>query len=102
MAALAQQARAIRQPKLSPCQEINFVAGDIIDGPVHFNDTPYINGNPVFKQGFTTYATGCPKAATTSASAAKTAGCWVGSGSPGPEQQGRPVGQREPPARHDK
>ena len=66
----------------SPCREINFITGDSLDGPVHFNDTPYINGNPVFKQGFTTYATGCPKAATTNAGAAKTAGCWVGSGTP--------------------
>ncbi len=66
----------------SPCVEIQFIAADTLDGPVHFNDTPYINGNATFKQGFTTYASGCPKTATTSASAAKAAGCYVGSGSP--------------------
>ncbi len=64
------------------CVEIQFIAADVLDGPVHFNDTPLINGNATFKQGYTTYATGCPKSATTSASAAKAAGCYRGSGSP--------------------
>ncbi len=64
------------------CVEIQFIAADVLDGPVHFNDTPLVNGNATFKQGFTTYSTGCPKTATTSASAAKTAGCYRGSGSP--------------------
>ena len=64
------------------CVEIQFIAADVLDGPVHFNDTPLVNGNATFKQGFTTYATGCPKTATTSASAAKSAGCYRGTGSP--------------------
>ncbi|MGB7981527.1 MAG: pilus assembly PilX N-terminal domain-containing protein [Candidatus Nanopelagicales bacterium] len=64
------------------CVEIQFISADTLDGPVHFNDTPLINGNATFKQGYTTYATGCPKTATTSASAAKAAGCYRGSGSP--------------------
>ena len=34
---------------------------------MHFNDTPQINGSTKFKQGFTTYSTGCPKSATTNA-----------------------------------
>ena len=84
------------------CVEIQFIAADVLDGPVHFNDTPLINGNATFKQGFTTYATGCPKTATTSASAAKTAGCFRGIGQPLAERQGCPVGQREPAAGHNR
>jgi hypothetical protein len=63
------------------CVEINFVSGDVLDGPVHFNDMPLVNGSTEFRQGFTTYSPNCPKTATTSASAARDK-CFRGSGSP--------------------
>lgn len=64
------------------CVEIQFISADVLDGPVHFNDTPLVNGNATFKQGFTTYSSGCPKTATSNASDARTAGCFRGSGTP--------------------
>ncbi len=70
------------------CVEIQFISADVLDGPVHFNDTPLINGSTTFRQGYTTYASGCPKTATTSASAAKSAGCYRGSGSPSLSSKG--------------
>ena len=73
----------------------------MMDGPVHFNDTPYINYNATFKQGFTTYATGCPKAATTERERGEDRGLLRGIRQPVAERQRGPVGQREPPAGHD-
>ena len=43
----------------SGCVEIRFVTGDVLDGAVHFNDTPYMNGSPVFLQGFETSDPDC-------------------------------------------
>ena len=64
------------------CTEIQFITADVLDGPVHFNDTPLINGNATFRQGFTTYATGLPEVRDDHATAAKAAGCYRGSGTP--------------------
>lgn len=63
------------------CVEIQFISGDVLDGPVHFNDMPLVNGSTQFKQGFTTYTSTCPKSAVTSATAAKGT-CFRGTGSP--------------------
>lgn len=63
------------------CQEIQFVTGDVLDGPVHFNDMPLVNGSTQFKQGFTTYSPNCPKVATTTASTVLNK-CFRGSGTP--------------------
>lgn len=63
------------------CVEIQFISGDVLDGPVHFNDMPLVNGSTQFRQGFTTYSPDCPKTAVTSATAAKNK-CFRGSGSP--------------------
>ncbi len=41
------------------CTEIQFVTGDTLDGNVHFNDTPLINGTTQFLQGFETSAPSC-------------------------------------------
>ena len=41
------------------CVEIQFVSGDTLDGKVHFNDTPYINGTTSFLQGYETSAPSC-------------------------------------------
>ncbi len=73
--------RTSAQGQLPDCQEIQFITADILDGPVHFNDMPLINGNTQFRQGFTTYRSTAPRPPTTSASAAKT-GCFRGSGHP--------------------
>jgi hypothetical protein len=55
------------------CTEIAFAAGDKLDGKVHFNDTPGLNGattggigqQPTFLQGFETADPNCPVVATT-------------------------------------
>ncbi|MEI6693124.1 MAG: hypothetical protein WCL12_00170 [Actinomycetes bacterium] len=41
------------------CVEIQFVTGDTLDGKVHFNDTPLINGTTSFLQGYETSTTSC-------------------------------------------
>ncbi|HTY72456.1 MAG TPA: hypothetical protein VMI11_08535 [Actinomycetes bacterium] len=46
----------------SGCVEIQFVAGDVLNGKAHFNDTPYMGGSATFKQG---YETSDPKCANT-------------------------------------
>ena len=43
-----------RNDSANYCQEIQFINGDILDGPVHFNDMPLVNGSTQFRQGFTT------------------------------------------------
>ncbi|MCU0301614.1 MAG: hypothetical protein MUF35_08445 [Candidatus Nanopelagicales bacterium] len=53
------------------CVEIQFIGGDVLDGPVHFNDMPLVNGSTQFRQGFTTYSPNCPRTPVTSASAAR-------------------------------
>ena len=63
------------------CSEIQFITNDILDGPVHFNDMPLVNGNTQFKQGFTTYSPNCPKVPVTTRTAAVNK-CFRGSGSP--------------------
>ncbi len=58
----------------SGCTEITFVGGDVLDGPVHFNDTPLMStgsgsSRPIFTQGFETADPTCPTTgATTSGS----------------------------------
>jgi hypothetical protein len=56
------------------CSEIQFVTGDTLDGAVHFNDTPYINGSTVFLKQ---YETADPACKTPSV-----ANCRRGSGTP--------------------
>ena len=56
------------------CVEIQFVTGDTLDGAVHFNDTPLINGSTVFLKQ---YETSDPKCQTPSI-----ANCRRGSGTP--------------------
>jgi hypothetical protein len=41
------------------CSEITFVAGDTLDGAVHFNDTPLISGATRFLKGYETSDPGC-------------------------------------------
>lgn len=41
------------------CVEIQFVTGDTLDGAVHFNDTPLMNGSPAFLKGFETADPDC-------------------------------------------
>ena len=41
-------------PTRTGCTEITFVAADVLDGKVHFNDTPLVGGATTFKQGFET------------------------------------------------
>jgi hypothetical protein len=41
------------------CSEITFVAGDTLDGAVHFNDTPLIGGATKFLKGYETSDPGC-------------------------------------------
>jgi Tfp pilus assembly protein PilX len=55
----------------SGCVEIAFAAGDVLDGRVHFNDTPGMGGattggkgsQPTFSQGYETADPNCPIAA---------------------------------------
>lgn len=47
------------------CTEITFIGGDVLDGPVHFNDTPLMSSGsggsrPLFKQGYETADPACP------------------------------------------
>ncbi len=56
------------------CTEIQFVSGDVLDGAVHFNDTPLINGSTTFLKQ---YETADPKCKTPSI-----ANCRRGSGTP--------------------
>lgn len=58
------------------CVEIQFVAGDKLDGRVHFNDTPLINGNATFMQGYETADPACK------ATPYKVSNCYRGSGTP--------------------
>lgn len=69
------------------CVEIQFITSDVLDGPVHFNDMPLINGNTQFRQGFTTYSPNCPKTPVTTRSAALDK-CFRGSGSPSLSSKG--------------
>ncbi len=63
----------------SSCTEIGFASGDVLDGRVHFNDTPKLNAaGTQFKAGFETGAPGCK-----TATAPNYAGC-LRSGSPIP------------------
>lgn len=48
-----------QSPTRSGCVEIQFVTGDVLDGAVHFNDTPLISGSPVFQKGFQTATPSC-------------------------------------------
>ena len=45
----------------SGCVEITFVSGDVLDGAVHFNDTPLMSGSPTFLRGFETADPNCAK-----------------------------------------
>jgi hypothetical protein len=58
------------------CVEITFVSGDVLDGKVHFNDTPLMSGTPTFLQGFETAAPAC------SNTPYNVANCRRGSGTP--------------------
>jgi len=47
----------------SSCVEIGFAAGDVLDGRVHFNDTPKLNASgATFLAGFETATPGCKTA----------------------------------------
>lgn len=63
------------------CVEIQFITADVLDGPVHFNDMPLVNGNTQFRQGFTTYSPECPKTPVTTRAAAVNR-CFRGGGTP--------------------
>ena len=56
----------------SPCVEITFVTGDVLDGQVHFNDTPLVSGTPTFQKGYETADPGCK----TATSSNDYASCW--------------------------
>jgi Tfp pilus assembly protein PilX len=60
------------------CQEITFVAGDTLDGRVHFNDTPLISGATKFVQGYETSDPACKTGVVSNDYSA----CWRGSGQP--------------------
>ncbi len=62
----------------SGCVEIQFVTGDSLDGQVHFNDTPLVNGSTQFKKGFETSDPQCASGT----AADNYADCWRGSGPP--------------------
>jgi hypothetical protein len=47
-------AGASRPRDTSYCSDINFVTGDVIDGPVHTNDAMLISGRPIFNGTTTT------------------------------------------------
>jgi hypothetical protein len=63
-------------PTRSGCVEITFVTGDVLDGAVHFNDTPLMTGSPVFKQN---WETADPRCANTPYSLSN---CFRGSATP--------------------
>lgn len=70
----------------SSCTEIGFASGDVLDGRVHFNDTPKLNAaGTQFKAGFETGAPGCK-----TATAPNYAGC-LRSGSPIPTYGAKPI-----------
>jgi hypothetical protein len=47
----------------SGCVEIGFASGDVLDGRVHFNDTPVLNGaGATFQNSFETATPGCKTA----------------------------------------
>jgi Tfp pilus assembly protein PilX len=70
----------------SGCTEIGFASGDVLDGRVHFNDTPKLNAaGTQFKAGFETGAPGCK-----TATGPSYAGC-LRSGSPIPVYGAPPV-----------
>jgi Tfp pilus assembly protein PilX len=60
----------------SGCVEIQFATGDVLDGAVHFNDTPNMGGTVKFMKGYETSDPGC---ATTPY---KITNCDRGSGTP--------------------
>ncbi len=63
----------------SGCVEIGFASGDVLDGRVHFNDSPVLNAaGATFENSFETATPGCK-----TATAPKYAGC-LRSGSPTP------------------
>jgi len=68
----------------SGCTEITFIGGDVLDGKVHFNDTPLLTnlgGNsPKFLKGYETADPGCK----TGNAGNGYAGCFRGSGNPDP------------------
>ncbi len=41
------------------CVEIQFATGDVLDGAVHFNDTPLMGGSVKFMKGYETSASTC-------------------------------------------
>jgi hypothetical protein len=41
------------------CSEIQFASADVLDGKVHFNDTPLISNNATFQKGFETADPDC-------------------------------------------
>ncbi|MCW2678957.1 MAG: hypothetical protein JWM62_358 [Frankiales bacterium] len=60
------------------CTEIQFAAGDVLDGRVHVNDTPLIGGGATFKEGLETSNPACKTAVASNNYAA----CQRGTGAP--------------------
>lgn len=56
------------------CNTINFISGDVINGPMHTNDAFVVSGNPRFKGTTTTSNPSCRASSPSS--------CYLGSGSP--------------------
>jgi hypothetical protein len=78
------QGRSTYNSSGSKCVEIQFVTGDIINGPAHTNDTPYIGGNAEFVGNMTrTYSleSSDPACKTAKANVNDYYGCWRGSSS---------------------
>ena len=62
----------------SSCVEIGFAAGDVLDGRVHFNDTPKLNASgATFLSSFETANPGCKTATATSYSACLRSGSGI-------------------------
>jgi Tfp pilus assembly protein PilX len=77
-----------RSSNESGCVEINFISGDVINGKVHTNDTPLMNGTPAFGDNFEVSDPACK---TATASNNDYYGCWHGN------TGSRPNFQKPPP-----
>lgn len=68
-------------PRNSGCQDINFVTGDSINGPLHSNDAILMSGTPTFNGPVTTAYPSCRSAGATAPPAAN---CYRANGSASP------------------
>lgn len=74
--AIAKCPKYYYESRPSSCSDINFVTGDVFDGPVHTNDAMLMNGSPKFNGTVTTSYPTCNKATPTT--------CYRKNGSPTP------------------